>query len=172
MDIITRAGGLTAEAYPDGIEFHRRADSAGRIGIDLPAVLRNARHRDNIILAAGDSIEIPEFSPVVMVRGAVNAPGAVAYRPGRNLDYYVRAAGGYSKAGDKGRAWVQQPNGQKQSVIRRTLLADTSPEPRPGAEVFVPERDPGQQGASIIAILGAAAQVMASLVTIIVVASQ
>ncbi|HEU5049580.1 MAG TPA: SLBB domain-containing protein, partial [Gemmatimonadales bacterium] len=31
MDIITRAGGLTAEAYPDGIEFHRKEDSAGRI---------------------------------------------------------------------------------------------------------------------------------------------
>lgn len=172
MDIIERAGGLTSEAYPDGIEFYRQLDSAGRVGIDFPSVLRNARHRDNIILAAGDSIVIPEFDPVVMVRGAVNAPGAVAYRPGRNLDYYVRAAGGYSKTGDKNRAWVVQPNGGKQSVIRRTLLADTSPEPRPGAEVFVPERDPGQIGTPIVAILGAAAQVLASLVTIIVVASQ
>ncbi|MGE5927232.1 MAG: SLBB domain-containing protein [Gemmatimonadota bacterium] len=172
MDIIVRAGGLTTEAYPDGIEFYRQLDSAGRIGIDFPAVLRNGRHRDNIILAAGDSIVVPEFDPVVMVRGAVNSPGAVAYEPGRNLDYYVRAAGGYSKAGDKNRAWVVQPNGNKQSVIRRTLLADTSPEPRPGAEVFVPERDPGQTGTPIVAILGAAAQVLASLVTIIVVASQ
>ncbi|HEX6645195.1 MAG TPA: SLBB domain-containing protein [Gemmatimonadales bacterium] len=172
MDIIARAGGLTTEAYPDGIEFYRRLDSAGRIGIDLPAVLRNERHRDNIILAAGDSIVIPEFDPVVMVRGAVNAPGAVAYRPGKNLDYYVRAAGGYAKTGDKARAWVMQPNGSKQSVIRRTLLADTSPEPRPGAEVFVPERDPSQTGTPIIAVLGAAAQVLASLVTVIVVASQ
>jgi hypothetical protein len=84
----------------------------------------------------------------------------------------VRAAGGYSKAGDKARAWVVQPNGSKQSVIRRTLLADSSPEPRPGAEVFVPERDPGQTGTPLIAVLGAAAQVLASLVTVIVVASQ
>jgi hypothetical protein len=38
--------------------------------------------------------------------------------------------------------------------------------------VFVPERDPGQIGTPIVAILGAAAQVLASLVTIIVVASQ
>ncbi|HLS46991.1 MAG TPA: SLBB domain-containing protein [Gemmatimonadales bacterium] len=172
MDIVNRAGGLTSEAYPDGIEFYRRLDSAGRIGIDFRAVLRDADHRDNVILAAGDSIVIPEFDPVVMVRGAVNAPGAVAFRPGKNLDYYVRAAGGYSKSGDKHRAWVEQPNGEKQAVQRRTLLADTNPHPRPGAEIFVPERDPGQQGASIIAILGAAAQVMASLVTIIVVASQ
>ena len=172
MDVIDRAGGLTREAYPDGVEFHRRQDTAGRVGIDLKRVLEDRDHRDNIILAAGDSIDIPEFNPVVMVRGAVNSPGAVAFRPGRNLDYYVRAAGGYSKAGDKNRAWVVQPNGRKESVIRRTILADTSPEPRPGAEVFVPERDPSLGGTPLVAILGAAAQVLASLVTIIVVARQ
>ena len=65
-----------------------------------------------------------------------------------------------------------QPNGRKESVIRRTILADTSPEPRPGAEVFVPERDPSLGGTPLVAILGAAAQVLASLVTIIVVARQ
>jgi protein involved in polysaccharide export with SLBB domain len=117
-------------------------------------------------------VDIPEFDPVVMVRGAVNAPGAVAFRPGQNLDYYVRAAGGYSKAGDKNRAWVVQPNGRKESVQRRTLLPDTTPQPRPGAEIVVPERDPSLAGVSTVAILGAAAQVLASLVTIIVVARQ
>jgi protein involved in polysaccharide export with SLBB domain len=172
MDIIDRAGGLTREAYPDGVEFYRRQDSAGRIGVDLKRVLDNRGHRDNLILAAGDSIDIPEFDPVVMVRGAVNAPGAVAFRPGQNLDYYVRAAGGYSKAGDKNRAWVVQPNGRKEAVQRRTLLPDTTPQPRPGAEVFVPDRDPSLAGVSTVAILGAAAQVLASLVTIIVVARQ
>ena len=172
MDIIDRAGGLTREAYPDGIEFFRVQDSAGRIGVDLTRVLENRSHRDNLILAAGDSVDIPEFDPVVMVRGAVNAPGAVAFRPGRNLDYYVRAAGGYSKAGDKNRAWVVQPNGRKEAVQRRTLLPDTSPHPRPGAEIFVPDRDPSLAGVSTVAILGAAAQVLASLVTIIVVARQ
>ncbi len=172
MDIIDRAGGLTREAYPDGIEFFRVQDSAGRIGVDLKRVLENRGYRDNLILAAGDSVDIPEFDPVVMVRGGVNAPGAVAFRPGQNLDYYVRAAGGYSKAGDKNRAWVVQPNGRKEAVQRRTLLPDTTPQPRPGAEIFVPDRDPSLAGVSTVAILGAAAQVLASLVTIIVVARQ
>lgn len=172
MDVIDRAGGLTREAYPDGVEFYRRQDSAGRVGIDLRSVLRDRRHRDNVILAAGDSVDIPEFDPIVMVRGGVNSPGAVAYQPGRNLDYYVRAAGGYSKAGDKARAWVVQPNGRKEAVQRRTLLPDTSPEPRPGAEVFVPDRDPTLAVPNLVSILGAAAQVLASLVTIIVVAKQ
>lgn len=170
LDVIERAGGLTSAAYADGIEFHRAQDSTGRIGIDLRAALRNREHRDNIILAAGDSVHIPEFDPVVVVRGEVNAPGAVAFEPGRDIDFYVRAAGGYSSAGDKSRAFVTQPNGDKESVVRRFLLPDSRPAPRPGAEVMVPKRDPSQQGAPLTSILGAAAQVLASIVTIIVVA--
>ena len=170
FDIIQRAGGLTKEAYADGITFVRKADSTGRVGVDLKQVLKNPRSRDNLILAAGDSIDIPEFDPIVMVTGSVNAPGAVAYQPGANLDYYVRAAGGYAFAGDKSRAWVQQPNGEKESVVRRFLLPDTSPEPRPGAEIKVPARSPGQGSTPITSIIGAAAQVLASIVTIIVVA--
>jgi protein involved in polysaccharide export with SLBB domain len=171
-DIIQRAGGLTREAYAGGITFVRQADSVGRVGIDLAKALKNPKSRDNIILAAGDSIDIPEFDPVVLVAGAVNAPGAVAYEPGANLDYYVRAAGGYAFKGDKTRAWVEQPNGEKESVVRRFLLPDTSPEPRPGAEITVPERNAAQVSAPITSIIGAAAQVLASLITIIVVAKK
>ena len=115
-------------------------------------------------------MHIPEFDPVVVVRGEVNAPGAVAFEPGRDIDFYVRAAGGYSSAGDKSRAFGTQPNGDKESVVRRFLLPDSRPAPRPGAEVMVPKRDPSQQGAPLTSILGAAAQVLASIVTIIVVA--
>jgi protein involved in polysaccharide export with SLBB domain len=171
-DIIQRAGGLTREAYAGGVTFVRLADSVGRVGIDLAEALKNPKSRDNIILAAGDSIDIPEFDPVVMVAGAVNAPGAVAYQPGANLDFYVRAAGGYAFKGDKTRAWVEQPNGEKESVVRRFLLPDTSPEPRPGAEITVPERNAAQVSAPITSIIGAAAQVLASLITIIVVAKK
>jgi protein involved in polysaccharide export with SLBB domain len=142
------------------------------VGLNFKSVLRDQENRDNLILAAGDSINIPEFDPVVMVRGNVNAPGAVAYRPGQSLDYYVRAAGGYSATGDRKRAYVLQPNGQKESVQRRFLLADNSPPPRPGAEVFVPARPAGEGGTPFVSVLGAAAQLLASLVTIIVVARQ
>jgi hypothetical protein len=67
---------------------------------------------------------------------------------------------------------VEQPNGEKESVVRRFLLPDTSPEPRPGAEITVPERNAAQVSAPITSIIGAAAQVLASLITIIVVAKK
>ncbi len=171
-DLIQRAGGLTREAYPGGIEFVRTRDSTGRVGIDLPAVLKDAHDRDNVILAAGDSIYIPEFNPVVDVRGAVNAPGAVAYVPGKNLDFYVRGAGGYTQKSDREHTFVTQPDGRKEAVQRRFLLADGTPHPRPGAVVTVPQREGNQPPSQLPTILGVAAQVLASLVTLIVVAKR
>src|SRR5258708_22203777 len=58
-DLIERAGGLSADAYPAGISFVRQSDRIGRIGIDLPAVLKNPQSIDNIILVDKDSILIP-----------------------------------------------------------------------------------------------------------------
>jgi protein involved in polysaccharide export with SLBB domain len=149
--------------------FIRQQDSTGRVGLDLPAVLRNSRHRDNLILAAGDSIFIPEYEPTVMVRGAVNAPGAVAFEPGRSIDWYVRAAGGYDATGDKDHAYVVQPNGDKETVQRRFLVADDQPKPRPGAVVVVPVRKVPPRGSPVPAIAGVAAQLLAALATIIAV---
>jgi hypothetical protein len=56
--------------------------------------------------------------------------------------------------------------------VRRFLLPDTSPEPRPGAEVTVPARNPNQQPTPVTSIIGTAAQVLASIITLIVVARQ
>jgi protein involved in polysaccharide export with SLBB domain len=140
-DLIQRAGGLTKDAYPAGVKFFRSLDRGGRIGIDLPRVLASPRWRDNLVLAEGDSVIIPEYIPVVYVRGQVNAPSSVNYRPGARLDYYVDAAGGYSRNADKGRAYVTQPNGKVESVRRKVILADGKPRPLAGAEVYIPVRD-------------------------------
>jgi protein involved in polysaccharide export with SLBB domain len=194
-NLLDRAGGLTAEAYAGGIQFYRAYDgnrptgtdglpstltptsrrdslearqALERVGIDLPSVLRDTTHRDNIILAGGDSIYIPEFNPIVMVGGAVNSPGAVAYTPGKNLDWYVNAAGGYTQPGDRKRPYVTQPNGVREGVERKTVLPDRVPKPRPGAVVFVPAKtaqDPG--GANVAAIISTIATLIGSLATVI-----
>lgn len=196
-DLLDRTGGLTSEAYAGGIQFYRAYDgsrptgtdllpstlqaksrrdslearqSFERVGIDLPRVLEDPKHRDNIILASGDSIYIPEYNPVVIVQGAVNSPGAVAYTPGKNLDWYVNAAGGYTQTGDKGHPYVTQPDGQREGVKRRAILADHVPRPRPGAVVFVSTRTVQEQASNVGALLGTAAQLLGALVTIIVVA--
>jgi protein involved in polysaccharide export with SLBB domain len=194
-ELIQRAGGLTDEAYAGGVQFYRsyangrpleperlpqilappvaRRDSVRPVpelvGIDLARVLRNPKFKDNIIMMGGDSVHVPEFNPIVMVQGAVNSPGAVAYAPDKNLDWYVNAAGGYTQNGDDRRSYVTQPNGEREGVRRRAVLSDRVPKPRPGALVYVPIKIIQEQPSNLPGILSVAAQVLSAIVTIIVV---
>jgi polysaccharide biosynthesis/export protein len=197
-DLIERAGGLTPQAYAGGIQFYRsyapghrpnnarpaaieaeavrgRRDSlprgfTERVGIDLPEVLKNPQASDNVIMAGGDSIHIPEFNSVVIVEGGVNSPGPVAYTSGKSLDWYVNAAGGYTATGDSKRAYVTQANGKREGVKRRAIFADDVPKPESGAMVFVPVKVVQDQPSNAPSYLGSLAQILGVLVTIIVVA--
>ncbi len=102
----------------------------------------------------------------------VNAPLAVTWAQGKNMDFYVASAGGYSRDADKGRAYVTQPSGKVESVHRRFLLPDGKPEPAAGATIFVPEKDKTKAPANTLQILATAATILASLATIIIVARQ
>lgn len=170
-DLIARAGGLTEQAYPAGVVFARNRDQIGRIGVDLPRVLRDSRFRDNLILEDGDNIVIPPYRATVVVSGAVNSPVAVSYVPGRDIDWYIRAAGGPTTKADESRAWVVQPGGKVESVNRRYLAPDSKPTPQPGSTVQVPEKDPNDK-TDRLAIVGSLVQVIASLVAIVAVATR
>jgi protein involved in polysaccharide export with SLBB domain len=203
-DLLARAGGLTAEAYPQGVRFYRsytggrptggdplspvlaeprpyltaggrdtvRRSVTERVGIDLPKVLDDPGFRDNVVLVGGDSIHIPEFDPVIMVRGAVNSPGPVAYEPGKNLDWYVDRAGGYTQTGDQGHAYVTQPNGEREGVKRKAVFSDRVPRPQPGAVVYVPTKIVQESPSNLPSVLATFAQVLGVLTTIVVVATR
>ena len=197
-DLIERAGGLTGQAYAGGVQFYRSyaggrspTDRTGRssenrrfggdtlprgfgerVGLDLPRVLKDRKFRNNIILAGGDSIHLPEYNPIVMVEGAANAPGAVPYTSGKSLDWYVDAAGGYSQAGDARHVYVIQPDGKREGVKRRVVFADNVPKPKPGAVIFVPARVGPDAPSNLVGIIATAAQVLTALVTVILVAKK
>ena len=173
-DLIQRAGGLTNEAYADGVNFSRRRNRIGRIGVDLPAVLKDTKEQDNIILFDGDSIVIPRYDAVVRVDGAVNSPTALPFVKGKDMLYYIRAAGGGRLDADLPRTYVTQPNGRVDAVSRRFLFPDGQPTPRAGAIVTVPKRDRTERQDNLAArtqiatIIGTFATVIASLATIII----
>jgi protein involved in polysaccharide export with SLBB domain len=203
-DLLARAGGLTPEAYAQGVQFYRsytggrptggdplspvlagprpylaaggrdsvRRSVTERVGIDLAKVLDDPGFRDNVVLVGGDSIHIPEFDPVIMVRGAVNSPGPVAYEPGKNLDWYVDRAGGYTQTGDQGHAYVTQPNGEREGVKRKPILSDRVPRPAPGAVVYVPAKIVQDSPSTLPSVLATFAQVLGVLTTIVVVATR
>jgi protein involved in polysaccharide export with SLBB domain len=166
-DLLQRAGGLTDEAYADGIIFLRTQGGIGRVGVELSSALRRYEGSDNLILRDGDNITIPAYNSVVSIRGAVNQPSTVAYVRGKGIDYYISAAGGPSRLADEGRAYVVQPSGKLESVRHRLLVPSAMPQPRPGSVVTVPERDPSDRR-DYVALIGAVASVLASTVAIIV----
>lgn len=155
--VLRRAGGLTETAYPNGIRFVRNRMT--RVGVNLADVLRNPRHPHNLLLEAGDSVHIPRYQAIVRVEGSVYWPGAVAYRPGAGLDYYIEGAGGYTRDADRGRTFVQQPNG----------LIEKAGRPEPGAAIVVPQRTGGREGPGLLAILGALAPVLSAATAIVAV---
>jgi protein involved in polysaccharide export with SLBB domain len=167
-DLINRAGGLTADGYANGVTFYRSRNGVGRIGIELPDVLRNPRSTDNLQLQDGDSLYIPRFNAVVNVQGAVNSPVAVTWSPGKTIEYYIRAAGGPSRKADAGRAYVTQPNGKLEARESRFLLPDGVPQPLAGSTVFVPDRDPLDKPMDALGSLVTIAQVMAGLATLLI----
>jgi protein involved in polysaccharide export with SLBB domain len=166
-DLLTRAGGLTEEAYADGIVFNRSQNAIGRVGVELSAALRRYDSSDNLILRDGDNITIPAYNAVVTIKGAVNMPSTVAYVRGRSLEYYVSAAGGATATGDEGRAFVIQPSGKLESVRRRLLIPSAMPEPRPGSIVTVPEKDPSDKK-DYTAIAGSIASILSATVAIVI----
>src|SRR6266571_1454676 len=164
-EIIGRAGGLTRQAYPEGIRFVRAANNVGRINVDLKRALQDTASRYDIMLQRGDVIEIPEYQPAVKVGGAVNSPGSVLWKQGADLQYYLDGAGGFTYRADKGRVSVQYANGEVRTR-RKTLFGTRDPRPGPGSEVFVPVRDTTAR-ANTAQLFTSIVQIIASTVTAI-----
>jgi len=167
-DILSRAGGTTKEADPNGLTLIRTQNRVGRIGVDVRTAEAKPKSRDNVVLQDGDSISIPAFSGVVRVAGEVNSPVAVTYVPGKDVLYYVYAAGGPGSRADLGRTFVTQPNGKVESIRHHGLLPASVPAPEPGARVYVPEKEfriPTND--RTVEYLGVAVQLIASLATVI-----
>ncbi|KPL16660.1 MAG: hypothetical protein AMJ92_12610 [candidate division Zixibacteria bacterium SM23_81] len=95
--------------------------------------LKNDKSKD-ILLKRGDIIDIPAIRKTVNVNGLVNDPGAVQYRSGKKLGYYIDQAGGYHSNARKSRMRViKASTGQwlKPSKVKRI---------EPGDIIWVPEK--------------------------------
>lgn len=165
-DLIKRAGGLAPDADSAAIVFIRQSDSTGRVGVDLPRVLKDPKYVDNLILVNRDSIFIPAYNPVVMVRGAVNSPAsAVSFVKGADIDYYIRSAGGGSIKANTKKAYVIQPSGKVETKHRTAMVYSSVPRPQAGAVVQVPEKDPNDKGVDWAAITQLVMTTLATLAT-------
>jgi polysaccharide export outer membrane protein len=140
-EIVRRAGGLTEEAYARGLRVVR---DGKQLGVDFPKALKNPGRADDIVVQAGDRLEIPRLDPTVLVTGAVAFETRVRYERGLSLEDYLSRAGGVTDEGNAGKASVRYPNGELRTASR-TLLIKRTPRVEPGSTITVPVKS-GQEG--------------------------
>ena len=111
--LISRAGGPRPGAYLEGATLMRTWNGAGLVPIDFTKALEDTESLENVVLIAGDIINIPFKQEVVLVRGEVFVPSAVVHKKGAGLSYYLRQAGGLKDEADDDNIFVILPNGRK-----------------------------------------------------------
>ena len=172
-ELLERAGGLALDAYPDGVRFYRSVDAEGRVNLDLTNALKHPNSADNLVLQPNDTIVVPEYEAVVKVTGAVNSPGSVLWKDGASAAYYISAAGGYSYKADGRHTNVRQANGTVATRSGKFLFFGGGIEtPDPGAIITVPFKDPNTPHTDPVALFGGIAQVLASVLTLVFVATK
>ena len=117
--IILRAGGLTDNAYSEGVEIFRDSLRVGWENTDIP-------------LFPGDSVYIKSKPGVVLIKGEVYNQGYIEFQKGKSLRYYINSAGGVNLNGNKNDILVMYPNGV---VVPKRLLG--SPTIRDGSIIIV-----------------------------------
>jgi len=128
-EVVDRARALAARL--------RAADPPGRVVVEAdPAVLRTEPALDPVLID-GDVIRYPVRPHSVAVTGAVLAPGALQYRPGKTVADYLDEAGGLARDADDGRIFVLHPDGRAQPV-RGSVWRHTPTMLAAGSTVVVP----------------------------------
>ena len=107
------------EARQRALEYRRKALNLmaartpnGRIIIELEQIING---KSNIILAEGDSINVPPLPDWVLVTGAVYHPESIVFAEGEAIEYYLNAVGGPAKFADKDNVYVIKANGRAKS---------------------------------------------------------
>ena len=78
--------------------------------------VRGSRIIDEVLVAAGDSIIIGEKSDLINVTGNVRNPGVYQYIKGKNLNYYIKNAGGVNRDGSIYEITLIHPDGKTKNV--------------------------------------------------------
>ncbi|TGY26989.1 capsule biosynthesis protein, partial [Bacteroides caecimuris] len=79
---------------------------------------------------------IPKSTNTVKINGAVMVPNTVSYIAGKNIDYYLNQAGGYSDNARKSKKFIIYMNGQVAKV-----KGSGKKQIEAGCEIIVPNKE-------------------------------
>jgi protein involved in polysaccharide export with SLBB domain len=200
-DIITRAGGLTPEAFPkgaklvrllpkdqdwrrdfidtmrfedkiDSIKFFLNFDTVSTIGINLDLILSAPKSKYDLILQDNDILQVPKELQTVHLSGEILSPVLVRYDRGKSVRHYVSSAGGFTSDAKKGKVYIVYANGIMDRT-RTIFFFKKYPKVEPGAEIVVPKKIPtkGMNTGEIIALSGTFLSAMSIVVAALIYSS-
>ncbi|TAF67993.1 MAG: sugar transporter [Flavobacterium sp.] len=172
-DVVSRAGGLLSKADIFGVKVIRSikqkqindlkrvnaGDEANKeelqdklaenlnqtiIPIDWDKIEKDPKHSSNIMLQAGDVIQVADYEGSVKVAGNVVLMSEIPFRKGKGFAYYFNAVGGVDGKGWKKKSYIVYPNGK--AATTSTFLFFTSyPKVTAGSQIIVPEKPERQK---------------------------
>lgn len=130
------------------------------VGINLQQAIDKPGGESDIVLRDGDRIIIPPFTNTVKINGEVMFSNTTPFIKGKNLNYYIDKAGGFTQKAMKNKCYVVYMNG---SVSRGRK--SSSRLIQPGCEIIVPSKQK-RDGMSTTEILSLSST-SASLATVV-----
>ena len=132
-DVIRLMSRQLGEAMMDSLGV--RVEDQFTVGIDLEKAIANPGSASDLVLREGDVVFIPKNTNTVTINGAVMVPNTVSYIAGKNIDYYLNQAGGYSDNAKKSKKFIVYMNGQVTKV-----KGSGKKQIEPGCEIIVPSK--------------------------------
>ena len=132
-DVVRLMQRQLGEAMIDSLGI--RVEDTFTVGIDLEKALSNPKSNADLVLREGDVISIPKNNNTVTINGAVMVPNTVSYMQGKDVDYYLNQAGGYSDNAKKSKKFIVYMNGQVTKV-----KGSGKKQIEPGCEIIVPSK--------------------------------
>lgn len=135
------------------------------VAINLADAIENPGSENDVVLRAGDVLNIPEQTSTIKVSGEVNAPVTLTWEKGKNVKYYIKHAGGYSEMARKRGVYMVYMNGDVVKVSKNPKKIV-----EPGCEIVVPRKSDIRKGLSTteIATIGSSTASIAAMVVAII----
>lgn len=122
LQVISQAGGLTADAMSELYVFRQEKDGRKtRITVDLRDLITNGNQTLNIDLQPNDVVNIPvDLMLTVFIYGEVKTPGAIQFRQSKKITLLqaIAQAGGATEWASRSRVVIKRKEGKTGKEIR------------------------------------------------------
>ena len=166
LQVIQQSSGqLNLTSIIDLSQQLQNIEPNGRVIIDL------LDDSTQVLVKDGDVLKIPEKTNNVFIFGEVLNEGAVIYKNGADIEFYLGEASGLKEQANAKFIFIMHPNGQTEQLsLRRNLFASQPKQIiiKPGSVIYVPKKIDNTLSSQITAqayatILGNIALTLASV---------